>query len=199
MPQKLILPINNALLTASWKSQRYQEKFGLIHYGADLISATRNTLVYALGSGRVLEAGWDRVLGNSVVVQYTNAFRHTNNTARNLICRIYHLDQILTRKGAILTKDTRLGYYGSTGQLTTGPHLHIEVDTDVKYPFHTPTVIGRTTLFFGRNYGATDATMSNPLEWLHCKTSAPDGQSYAIQNTDYTRPEDRDIPKITQL
>ncbi len=37
------------------------------------------------------------------------------------------------KAGQKITKDTRLGLYGNTGA-STGDHLHIEIDTDTKYP-----------------------------------------------------------------
>lgn len=196
MAQQLILPLNNTLLTASWKTEAYRKRFGFVHYGADMVSAKGNLLVYSCGAGEVLAAGYDAVLGNALVIRYPSALNRVTGEEEDVICRMFHLSRLMARKGDRLTKDTPLGFYGNTGQYGTGAHLHLEMDRDVLHPFHTPTISGRSAYFAGSRHGANDSTMSNPLEWLHCKESPPDYQSYTAAEDPYIRPEDREIAVI---
>jgi len=192
--QQLILPINQAKLTASWKTQSYRTRFGFEHYGIDLVSTAGQTLVYASGNGTVLAAGYDNVFGYYLVIRYQTARRP--GFTGEVICRMFHFASLLVRAGQRVTKDTKLGYYGNTGLYTTGAHLHLEMDRDVAYPYYTPTLSGRSTRFLGKTYGANDASMDNPLSWLHCKVSPPDNQRYTTADNQFIRLEDRSIAII---
>lgn len=195
MRQKLILPINQAKLTASWKTDAYKARFGFGHYGVDLVSSAGRTAVYACGNGTVLAAGADSILGYYLVVRYDKAFCRAGHECE-VIARMFHFASLAVGAGRRLTKDTRLGSYGNTGIYSAGAHLHLELDRDLAFPYYTPTLSGRSTRFTGSRYGATDATMDNPLDWLYCKTSGPDYQSYATAEDEFIRPEDRSIPAI---
>ena len=194
--QKLILPINNTRVTASWKTNSYSTRFGMIHYGVDMVSSAGSTVLYASGNGTVLNCGYDNILGNMVVIKYPNSYNRITGKTQDVICRMWHMASITVKKGQSVTKDTKLGLYGNTGQYSTGAHLHIEFDTDVVNPYYTPTLSGTSTFFKGTKQGANDKTMSNPLEWLYCKTSAPDKQTYTTANDIYIRPEDKTIAVI---
>lgn len=196
MSQKLILPINRARLTASWKTQAYLARFGYVHYGADMVSAQGDRTLWASGAGTVLAAGNDSVVGKVIAIYYPNAQNHVDASVRDLILRYFHLDSVLVKPGDRVTKDTRLGLYGNTGSMSMACHLHLEADTDTKYPLYSPTVL-RSGFLKGRALGATDASMTNPLSWLHCKTSAPDRQTYATANDAYIRAEDAQIATCT--
>lgn len=195
MSQTLLLHINRTRLTASWKTQAYRQRFGFHHYGVDMVSAAGQTLVYAGGTGTVLAAGLDSVLGNILVIRYDRALSHSGAQAE-LVCRLFHFASLLVRQGQRVTKDIPLGRYGNTGRYSAGSHLHLELDTDTRYPFYTPTLSGRSSFFSGSGLGATDATMVNPMSWLYCKTSAPDSQSYTTAGDRYIRPEDEAVPVI---
>ena len=47
---------------------------------------------------------------------------------------MFHLDSIAVKVGQTVKQGDILGVYGNTGANTSGPHLHVEFDTDVKYP-----------------------------------------------------------------
>lgn len=193
--QKLILPINKAKLTASWKTAAYSTRFGLTHYGIDLISSANDRILYASGTGTVVHAGTDSVVGKVVVVRYTAALNSITGKALDVVFRYFHLDRIDVKAGQSVTKDTKLGVYGTTGLLGTGAHLHLEADTDTAMPLYSPTV-WNSSLLRGRLYQANDKTMTNPLEWLHCKTSTPDFQTYATAGDAYIRTEDKRATNI---
>ncbi|MBC3938159.1 M23 family metallopeptidase [Anaerotruncus massiliensis (ex Liu et al. 2021)] len=191
MSQKLILPINQALLTASMKTQAYLDKFHFVHYGVDMVSSRGDRTVYASGEGTVLETGVDSVVGNVVAVLYPGA-QCRNGRSGDLIFRYFHLERILVKKGDAICKDTRIGCYGNTGSLKMAPHLHLEADSDTAHPLFSPTVL-RSSFLHGRSMGANDATVCNPIDWLACKQSPPDSQSYRTAGDVYIRPEDLKI------
>jgi len=196
MNQRLILPLNHARLTASWKTEIYRSRFGFSHYGIDLVSSSGQTLVYASGEGEVLAAGWDNIFGNIAVLRYNGALNHITGRRADVICRMFHFDRLLVQRGRKVNKDTKIGYYGNTGQYSFGAHLHLEADTDTAFPFHTPSLSGRSTFFSGSRHGATDTAMLNPLALLHCKASPPDNQRYTAANGGFIHPEDLAIPII---
>ena len=172
MSQKLILPINKCRVTASYKNPNYRKEFGYTHYGCDFTDLNKkDKTVWGSGNGTVVEAGWSNSCGNVVIVVYPSCVL-ANGKVRDLVARYYHLEKITVKKGQKVTKDTRLGYYGSTGA-STGDHLHFEIDTDCKYYNYTPQI--------GRNSGVLkhgiDSTL-NPLDCLWIKPTAPDYQSF---------------------
>lgn len=190
--QKLILPINKCKLTASWKTSAYTNRFGYMHYGADMVSTAGSQTVYASGDGVVVASGLDSVVGNVVAVLYLDAKNSRTGAVQDIIVRYFHFDSRKVNKWDKVTKDTVLGLYGSTGLVGTGKHLHIEVDSDIAYPLYSPTVLN-SSLLRGRYLGANDKTMSNPMEWLFCKMSPPDYQTYVTSNDVYIREEDKII------
>lgn len=192
--QKLILPINRTKITASWKTSAYLNKFGNIHYGADLISLSgaADRKVYASGDGVVVGCGFDNVVGNVVAVLYLDAYDRATGRTEDIIIRYFHLASIKVAKWQEVNKDTLLGYYGATGMLNMSPHLHIEADKDISYPMYSPTVLS-SNLIKGRAVGANDKTMVNPLQYFHCKSSKPDYQTYTTDGNSYIRTEDKKI------
>ena len=171
MAQNLILPINKTRITAGYKNVNYKNQFGFNHYGSDSTSTNSDRTVWGSGVGQVLEAGFDNVLGNVVVIRYNNC-QLKNGTTKDLIQRLYHLDRIDVVKGQSITKDTRVGLYGNTGKYTTGAHLHVEFDTDVNYPTYSPTLSSSSNII----KAGTDSTL-NPAQVMYVKNSAPDYQS----------------------
>ena len=85
------------------------------HQGIDL-AAPEGTEVLAAGNGVVTETGFDRILGNFVIVS------HADNWAS-----LYgHLQRIDTTLHSTVSTGSVIGRVGSTG-LSTGPHLHFEL------------------------------------------------------------------------
>ena len=194
--QKLILPVNKCRLTASWKTAAYRVRFGFQHYGADIISTSADRTLWASGNGTVVSRGFDSVVGNVVAVSYPGAINHRSGKASDLILRYFHLESIAVQVGQAVNKDTRLGIYGRTGSMNMANHLHLEADTDTKHPLFSPTV-NSSSYLRGRAFGANDKTMSSPLDWLHCKTDAPDYQAYSTAGDSFIAPADKTIPNLT--
>ena len=177
MAQKLILPINKLRITAGYKNANYRKEFGYTHYGCDFTDQARaDKKVWGSGKGTVSHAGWSNSGGNVVIVVYPDCLL-TDGTVRSLVIRYYHLDSIKVKVGQSVSKDTVLGYYGNTGA-SSGAHLHIEIDTDTKYPNYTPQISKDN----GVLKRGTDSTI-NPTLALYVKSTAPDYQS--VKNSGY--------------
>lgn len=178
--QKLILPVNNAKVTAGFKNDQYRKKYGYIHYGHDIISTKQDNLtIYACGKGTVKAAGKDKVLGNVVVIQYNQVYNENTKKAQNVIVRCYHMQSVNVKAGQAVTKDTKIGVMGNLGKLCDGVHLHLEIDSDIYYPCYSPT-LGTSSNIIKKG---TD-TVINPAYILHVKTTKPDSQTidYAADN-----------------
>lgn len=138
MAQKLILPFDDCQINAGYKSARYKKDWGFTHYGIDLVEKKQQRTLYASGNGMVVACGKDGAtdkdrLGNCVVVVY-NDVQLADGRKLNLSCRMFHLARIDCKVGQTVRAGTVLGEYGSTGAYSSGPHLHIEFDSDVRYP-----------------------------------------------------------------
>lgn len=160
--QKLILPVNNSILVEGYSSS---------HFGHDVISKNTNRTIYASGKGKVITVGKDTNFGNVVIVRYDNVYDRQTNKSISVIIRYYHLASIAVVKGRIVTKDTKLGVMGSTGNVTT-VRLHYEVDTDIKYHQYSPTATKSGSII----KKGTNTTI-NPSRVLFIKDSKPDYQS----------------------
>lgn len=194
MSQKLILPLNDARISASWKwGTRYQKEYGSIHCGQDMYGSQT---IYSCGNGTVIDCGWDDICGNIAIVRYNDVVNHFDGGHYDVIARFYHMSQVLVKKGQKVTKDTRIGIIGNTGILTDGIHLHIEFDKDVNYPYHTPTISRNSNILKAGLRGERDTTV-DPMRVLHCKTSAPDNQHIEVAgDRSWVDPRDGQIPRI---
>lgn len=187
MQQKLILPLNRTLVTASMGNAAYRAKFGFPHYGTDMVSAVGDTTIYASGTGTLIAAGWDKYAGNVVVIRYPGGGctvrRHSGG--RDLPVLPSGRDREDPRRGKCHHQGYHSGRYGGSGMGSKSywsPHLHVEADTDVRYPRYSPTFTPSGEILFGRAAGATAATLRDCLDYLYRKTSGtrpsdlPDGR-----------------------
>lgn len=172
MAQKLILPINKAVITAGFKNANYKKQFGFVHYGVDMVEQNGTTTVWGSGKGTVIAKGYDNVLGNVVVVKYLDVQLKDGTVVKGVIQRIFHLSSINVIVGQAVTKDTVLGKYGNTGIYSAGAHLHVEFDTDLNYPTYSPTLSGSSNII----KAGTD-TVLNPVNVMFVKKTTPDFQT----------------------
>ncbi len=138
MSQKLILPLNQCNVNAGYKMAAYTKAWGFTHYGVDLGNPDRQRTIYSPGDGTVIACGMDGAtaaqrMGNAIVLVFPDVERNDGNTT-SLACRMFHLDSIAVKAGQTVKRGDVLGVYGNTGANTSGPHLHVEFDTDVQYP-----------------------------------------------------------------
>lgn len=177
MSQKCILPINAMRLTSGYKNGNYAKQFGYRHYGIDMTDKARKDFtIWGSATGEVVSCGWHPTGGNVIVIVYKDCLL-TNGQVKDLAFRYFHLKEIWVSKGQKVTKDTKLGLYGNTGS-SAGAHLHLEIDTDVRYPNYTPQTSKSNDVL----KAGTDSTI-NPTLALWVKKSAPDYQS--VTNSGY--------------
>lgn len=199
--QYLKLPINNFKPTAGYKNAKYFSTFKFAHYGVDCISASGQKALYGLGNGTVIAAGLDGLNGKTtgtgsgcgfcLVIKYDDVYNHYSGKHYDIVCTYMHMEAMpKVKKGDKVTADTLLGYYGNTGANTTGPHLHIQFDTDTKYPLYCCGLskAGHNLL----KKGTTDSTI-DPTHILHIA----DGQKVtAPTSTWYSAKDFLNLPKI---
>lgn len=90
-------------------------RWGKLHKGID-IARPSNRTIKAADNGKVVSAGWDGGYGNKIVIDHQNGYK-----------TIYaHLSSINVSVGQTVTKGTKIGIMGSTGN-STGIHLHFEI------------------------------------------------------------------------
>lgn len=87
------------------------------HTGIDLVGLS-SKVVYATCDGTVSRTGFDNSYGNFVVVKGNDGYYHW-------FC---HLASISASVGQKVTRVSKLGIMGSTGN-STGPHTHYEIRT----------------------------------------------------------------------
>lgn len=86
------------------------------HYGVDVVTA-QNTPVKAVSDGTVLFAEWTAETGNVIIVEHSYG-----------LLSIYKHNASLTKEqGEKVKKGEVIAAVGSTGEFTTGPHLHFEL------------------------------------------------------------------------
>jgi len=85
-----------------------------MHTGIDYAAPT-GTPVWAVGSGKVVYAGWRGGYGKLVEIQHPGSVR----------TRYGHLSRIIVRRGQTVRQHQTIGKVGSTGY-ATGSHLHFE-------------------------------------------------------------------------
>lgn len=171
--QKLILPLNNCQVLCGYKNEAYRKAWGFAHYGMDLYDPS--LIHWAMGDGEVLAAGTDSIFGNCVVVLYKDVYIHSTGETHDLIARCYHMADVpLVKKGDKVTTKTRLGTIGTTGKYSSGVHLHVEFDTDTKWPCYTIELKNNSNIM--KKGSGLDTTI-DPAGVLYVKASAPDNQS----------------------
>lgn len=191
MGQKLVIPFKKAMMLCGYKNSNYKDAWGYPHYGIDISTKQGNAgtddNVYASGEGEVVAAGKDNTLGYGVAVLYKACQNRDSTTESDIIARYMHLVSINVQKGDKVSTGTVLGVEGKEG--TEDYHLHLEFDTDTKYPVYTPQVSKGHTFW----KKGTDSTL-NPSLWMW-----QDDEHVLVKptyNPAWLNTEDKNIPVL---
>ena len=101
-----------------WMFRQVHPVTGLptMHYGQDF-NAPYGTRVVATGDGKVIKAGWEEGYGNTIIIDHGYGYES-----------IYgHLSKFEVPAGMNVKRGDLIGLSGSSGSLSTGPHLHYEI------------------------------------------------------------------------
>lgn len=188
--QRLIMPFKRQMMLCGYKNAEYKKHWGYHHYGVDIStiqgSAGTDPTVYASGNGIVTAAGMDDRLGYGVCVFYPDTYNRQSGQSADVTARYMHLRSVMVKVGDAVKPGTALGVEGKEG--TKDYHLHLEFDTDVKYPQYSPQVKGG--MFWKKG---VDTTV-NPSHLLHV------GEGQVIVEPTYNpawlNPEDFTIPAL---
>jgi len=86
------------------------------HFGVDIVAAP-NAVVKSILDGTVIFRAWTAETGYVIQVQHT----------ANLISVYKHNANLLKKQGDRVKAGDAIAIVGNSGELTTGPHLHIEI------------------------------------------------------------------------
>lgn len=110
--------LSKGILLWPTTSRRITQYYKRGHTGLDIGGPMRSPL-FAVESGRVVFAGWNRGgYGNMVLLDHGGG----------LFTRYAHATKLLVKTGDVVTRGDTIALLGSTGR-STGPHLHFEVMT----------------------------------------------------------------------
>lgn len=86
------------------------------HYGTDIVTPDNET-VHASLDGTIILANWTIETGYTIQIQHNH----------NYITVYRHLKKITKNSGDKVSAGDIIGYYGNTGEISFGPHLHFEI------------------------------------------------------------------------
>ncbi|MCS6818844.1 MAG: M23 family metallopeptidase [Chitinophagales bacterium] len=86
------------------------------HYALDIVTA-KDEPVKALYDGTVVSAHYSMEFGYTIVLQHKD----------NLVSIYKHLSKLLKKTGNFVKAGEVIGLIGNTGELSNGPHLHLEI------------------------------------------------------------------------
>jgi len=89
---------------------------GIKHYGIDLV-AKKDETIKCVADGTVVLSSWTHDTGHIIAVQH----------AGNLISVYKHNSVLLKKEGNLVKAGEAIAVIGNSGELTTGPHLHLEL------------------------------------------------------------------------
>ena len=86
------------------------------HFAVDIVAKT-GTPIKAIADGTVLFSGWNSETGYVIILKHANDY----------ISVYKHNGNLLKQQGDFVKSGEVIASVGSTGELTTGPHLHFEL------------------------------------------------------------------------
>lgn len=86
------------------------------HLAVDIAAKTGES-VKAIEKGTIIFADWNPETGNSIVIRHAN----------DMISQYKHMSKVFKKAGDEVKRGEVIATVGSTGELSTGPHLHFEL------------------------------------------------------------------------
>ena len=86
------------------------------HFGVDLV-AKKGTKIKAISSGTIIVSDWNPETGYVIGIQHQN----------NFISFYKHCSRLLKNTGDVVEIGEHIAIIGNSGELSTGPHLHLEL------------------------------------------------------------------------
>jgi len=86
------------------------------HFGIDIV-AEPSAVVKTIYDGTVIMSVWTAETGNVIQIQHP----------ANIISVYKHNAKLLKKQGERVKAGDAIAYVGNSGELTTGPHLHVEI------------------------------------------------------------------------
>jgi murein DD-endopeptidase MepM/ murein hydrolase activator NlpD len=86
------------------------------HYAIDLV-AKKGTKIKSILEGTVILSDWNPKTGYVIGIQHPN----------NFISFYKHCSRLLKQAGDVVTVGEYIAIIGNSGELSTGPHLHLEL------------------------------------------------------------------------
>lgn len=86
------------------------------HFAIDIVAKT-GTPVKSIADGTVVLSAWTADTGYTIMIQHSNDY----------VSVYKHNGQLLKQQGDFVKSGEAIASVGSTGELTTGPHLHFEL------------------------------------------------------------------------
>ena len=135
--QLLFYPMKQCTISAGFKAKKYKDHYGYNHYGVDFDSLGDTDFdVLAGATGEVLGVEMNNgSAGGIVVIKYVNIYVPSKKKTMDLIARYAHMITLYVKKGDRVAAYTPIGKV--SGNHKWYNHIHMEVDTDTKYPFYT--------------------------------------------------------------
>lgn len=200
--QKLSFPFLRGMIICGYKTSIYKTSWGYEHFGIDISSrqgysasdiAKNDHTIFASGDGEVVWCQYDaprtnaaKTLGYAIAIRYNGCVSH-DGTVKDLVLRYMHCDTTFVKKGDKVTKGQPISVENKIG--TNDYHLHLEMDTDTKYPQYSPQVSkGHSAWLVG-----VDTTV-NPSEWLW-QTEEFRQDPYSFSNTAWINEVDKVLPQ----
>lgn len=163
--QLLFYPMKQCTISAGFKAKKYKDHYGYNHYGVDFDSLGDTDFdVLAGATGEVLGVEMNNgSAGGIVVIKYVNIYVPSKKKTMDLIARYAHMITLYVKKGDRVAAYTPIGKV--SGNHKWYNHIHMEVDTDTKYPFYTVGFKESASRLLIAS-GATDKTLLDPLDVL---------------------------------
>lgn len=148
------------------------------HTGIDL---TGSDIIYGTCDGTVTKIGWDDSYGNYIIVKATDGKYHW-------FC---HLSKVTCSEGDKITRETKIGVMGATGNVT-GKHLHFEIrNSSNKYgdntdPANYMGIPNKVGSYNSNDYqiGTTNSSDTGKMKTLNNNTNLREGPSTSAKIID---------------